>query len=923
MATTDDATFLQEASSLLNQMPEFVEQWPATIKMLLPAATLGYRTRLIRVLKELQTEADDDLVLEENHGEGAYCDLVLEGNHEAPAATPPPPPIKCVMSVPLPPASWSHEQLVWYEVVHSPQVMVRSEPSVSGKIYGILLCGDIIAIETVHTNSAGQPWARLAEPERHGLQINLQIKEYAPDEAFVLLDGTSIGLGTLLRPANPLYHPPRYLWDLKHRLCAPLPTSLGDTWPIPLTARGDTWQLPRRTCRQGRAPMPHGPPRACALLEDPSCCCGGRDWRDAPDECTHAPPYWTPCWTARRLHSRGVCAPRQLLSSLQRRAEGLLFDRPCVPLQQYLSCWLPSEDCLGRSGEGRLGTGGGGASRLLLGTSDGSDPFPSAVHPPTPPRAPPRVAIALLLRGAPASCVSGWCAYHLAVGFTGLYLYFDDPHEAAAIDAARRFEPRAKVVLCTPAFWQVQRGTNAFFRDGRGGNLGGNFGGLSAASFEKGDVQSRQCVAVQEAVARATADGYDWLLHVDIDELWFSPSKGAQRDAPSAFALAPADVHELVFMNHEAVPRYDEGADGCWFTHQTLFKVHGAFTRTDSQNGSHEIRASRRRREDEAKEALREARVASNGGMSDDDEEEDDEEDEVRALNEVCDLYDHDTMSLVLVHLSRERARRMRVEGLGDESSVTLHRQWRKLRMAGEHSKARAVAKRAKQQAKIQGSSFGYFTAHEQGKAAVRLRVEAGGEPVFPPPSAGIHRWSFPAGRRSHTCYGAGAPVVLHYPNASFAYWQAKYRMLTTATNFAEGRQISLKSLNRVSRALERIQSCPPPTNSKATGGAGDEGDEGAADGTNGALAGLVKEREHGAQRNINGMHDLAAALVQRAETTKDPKDLKLVEGVYRQQFCVTDMLPPLASRGLLVEINAVREIVLSAIGDEKSQLNL
>jgi hypothetical protein len=58
---------------------------------------------------------------------------------------------------------------------------------------------------------------------------------------------------------------------------------------------------------------------------------------------------------------------------------------------------------------------------LLLGTCDGRDPFPRF------PRrgevaSRPRLAIALLIRGAPPLCVAGWCAYHLAIGFERLYM---------------------------------------------------------------------------------------------------------------------------------------------------------------------------------------------------------------------------------------------------------------------------------------------------------------------------------------------------------------------------------------------------------------------------------------------------------------------------------------------------------------------
>ena len=161
----------------------------------------------------------------------------------------------------------------------------------------------------------------------------------------------------------------------------------------------------------------------------------------------------------------------------------------------------------------------------------------------------------------------------------------------------------------------------------------------------------------------------------------------------------------------------------------------------------------------------------------------------------------------------------------------------------------------------------------------------------------------------THTCYGTGAPVILHYPNATFAYWQHKYKMLTVAPAFGEGTQISLKGLPRLARTLEKAMSKTADQQTKVRRGTdgddepGEGGDEKAAD-----IAGLAADKA--GKGKVNGMHELAAAVVQRAASTGDEKDFKFVESLYRMQFCVTDMLPPLASHGLLVEINFVRDLI-------------
>ena len=160
---------------------------------------------------------------------------------------------------------------------------------------------------------------------------------------------------------------------------------------------------------------------------------------------------------------------------------------------------------------------------------------------------------------------------------------------------------------------------------------------------------------------------------------------------------------------------------------------------------------------------------------------------------------------------------------------------------------------------------------------------------------------------RAHTCYGAGAPVILHYPNASFEYWVKKYRMLTTETNFAEGTQISLKGVSKLSKALDR-------TLSKKEGGK-KEGTEEEEEEVAESTAELLKAQKGD---KVSGLHELAAVLVKRAETTGKQSDKDIVSGLYRQMFSSIDMLPPLASYGLLTEITMPREVILKELGEER-----
>ena len=520
----------------------------------------------------------------------------------------------------------------------------------------------------------------------------------------------------------------------------------------------------------------------------------------------------------------------------------------------------------------------------------------------------PRLGIAVLLRGAPPASVAAWVTYHLAVGFHSLYIYFDEPDDPAVSAARAAGAAHATalstadstadcaagvaaegggvvVTLCDSAFWEVQRRTNLFFTSPV---VDVEAGGLSVSSFERGDVQSRQCVVVQQAVSAATSSGLDWLLHMDIDELWYVPTAAGRADAPIVFSAVPADVGELKLYNHEVVQRMAPAE--CWFTQATLFKVHGAFTRSVAANRAMEMRADARITMEDARfEAARRAgsllRKTDPESSSDDDEggAEDDADDFLRCLGRV----------------QRERARRLRTD-IGEHPSHELRRRWRELRDTGRADAAKAARKVAKTVGTAEASAYTYFTAHAQGKSAVRLRLRPGGMPCARPPRAGVHNWDHVSGR-THSCLGTGAPVILHYANPNYAYWVRKYEMLTTAPAFGEGAQISLRTLPELKAHLEVLLRSPRKCEPMAREGVCDDPTKVLGD-SSAKLA------------TTKGMHEMAAAIVGGG-------DVDLARGLYRHLFCCTDVLPELASHGLLVEITFVRELLLRLSAERRSSL--
>lgn len=142
-------------------------------------------------------------------------------------------------------------------------------------------------------------------------------------------------------------------------------------------------------------------------------------------------------------------------------------------------------------------------------------------------------------------------AYHQAVGFSRLYLVFDDPADPDRARAAGR--PGVEAIACDDAWRARWRGSPLF------ADLG--------ASVDQ-EVMARQLLNASLVADMARRDGFDWLLHIDIDEL-FHPPGGEARALFDALRDQPVDV--VAFPNLEAVPEAEAVARP--FAEVTLFKI--------------------------------------------------------------------------------------------------------------------------------------------------------------------------------------------------------------------------------------------------------------------------------------------------------------------------------------------------------------
>jgi hypothetical protein len=162
----------------------------------------------------------------------------------------------------------------------------------------------------------------------------------------------------------------------------------------------------------------------------------------------------------------------------------------------------------------------------------------------------PRPAIVATVRDA-ADVLGSFVAYHVAIGFARIYLFFDDPADpcAAALDG----HPRVTVVRCDDQLRELWRALRLYPR----------FGDHVAT-----EVMARQLLNCELAIDMAAADGLDWLLHIDSDEAFLCEGGSV----PEHFrALDLRGVRNVVYTNCEALPETLEVGD--YFREVTLFRV--------------------------------------------------------------------------------------------------------------------------------------------------------------------------------------------------------------------------------------------------------------------------------------------------------------------------------------------------------------
>eukprot|EP00439_Symbiodinium_sp_Y106_P074422 s501_g14.t1 len=355
----------------------------------------------------------------------------------------------------------------------------------------------------------------------------------------------------------------------------------------------------------------------------------------------------------------------------------------------------------------------------------------------------PRLALAVLLRGSPASAVQSFLLYHMAQGFGLIFLFFDAPNEPTEQEAVAMARGLAAarggivVHLCTEDWWRSTLSSSRFALRRRESA----FCEETMQLFETvRDVQSRQCLAVDAAAREAQRRGFDWLLHIDSDEALHLPKHA---DARGFFAELPADVDQVVFNNLEAAPESVDIDD--WFKDVSLFKVHQNLLRDTTE-------ASSSKKYLEKLERWRQRQIAKGTDPED-----------IRTNRS----FDS---ALLPVRIARRKAvQELRlVLPPGEEGDE-------------EPFDSDEEPSRGARKAEFEDLPC-YFVAYGNGKAACRLRSP-------PPLPMGVHRFGSDTNERlrSQRCTGYGAPVILHYANCGYESWRRKYEILASGHGTEDG----------------------------------------------------------------------------------------------------------------------------------------
>ena len=133
--------------------------------------------------------------------------------------------------------------------------------------------------------------------------------------------------------------------------------------------------------------------------------------------------------------------------------------------------------------------------------------------------------------------VRSFVGYHLAKGFSHVFLFFDDKTDAA-IQIVKSYFSSEQVTIFLP-----DETTRTSWR------MCPSFPKLK--EYVETQVHARQRLNCEVALSVALKMGLQWLLHIDSDELFYTPEPSVQEHFCS---LERENICQMTYLNHEGVP---------------------------------------------------------------------------------------------------------------------------------------------------------------------------------------------------------------------------------------------------------------------------------------------------------------------------------------------------------------------------------
>jgi hypothetical protein len=171
--------------------------------------------------------------------------------------------------------------------------------------------------------------------------------------------------------------------------------------------------------------------------------------------------------------------------------------------------------------------------------------------------------------------IESFITYHLSIGFERLFLFFDDPSDLCFEKAAKY--PQVVAIKHDDSLRRLWKESRLYIED------------ETLCRFVDKEVMARQELNVGIAVQLALENDIDWLLHLDIDELFYLATDTLEEHFR---ALAGRNIERATYLNYEAIPERVEIVD--YFREVTLFKKTPRLsqTQTDLIDSMPELSAS-------------------------------------------------------------------------------------------------------------------------------------------------------------------------------------------------------------------------------------------------------------------------------------------------------------------------------------------